>query len=609
MTRPASTIRVLTPDVANKIAAGEVVDRPASVLKELMENSIDAGASSVDVEIAAGGKKLVAVSDDGFGMGRDDAMLCLERHATSKIKSADDLDRIGTLGFRGEALAAIASVSRFRLVTRTGENEAGTELITTGGKIQDVREAGAPKGTRMEVRDLFFNLPARRKFLRGHETELGHVRDIFLLQALSHPDIAMGLVVDGREVYRLAGGTIEDRLRDLFGAPYLACLKKVEYSAGDISVKGYISLPSYSRGDRREQFIFINKRAAAAAVLHFALSDAYHTLLPADRYPAIFLFITMDPSLVDVNVHPAKKEVRFRQPSDVRDTIKAALLSTLSPREPESAAASGAETLEPAQPAKVSQQLLSIVDLPETRVFQYPGTPQRLGISPESGAAAAADSDKAAASISQAGQVQTSDDRKKSSAPWAWCRILGQIGGLYVLLETEDGYVIMDPHAAHERVMYERYMNEVLHGKVNAQNLLIPETVELIPKDAMVVRKHLEVLNEMGFSLSEFGGDTFVVDALPGHFSGISARLLIVEVAHSLEESGVRSGKGRWREESVAMAACKSAVKAWDRLSQAEIEQLVIDLARTEMPYTCPHGRPTLMFTPFHELNRKFGRE
>lgn len=601
-------IHLLPTHVANKIAAGEVVDRPASVVKELMENALDAGSSQVDVEIVAGGRKLIAVRDDGCGMGRDDALLSIERQATSKIRDVDDIEKIATLGFRGEALAAIASVSRFRLVTHAAGDEAGTEILVSGGKIRDVADTGCPIGTAIEVRDLFFNVPARRKFLRSHQTELGHVRSTFILLALGNPGVGMSLKVDGRETYALApvsehgpntGLRLADRLRDLFGADYLHNLRPVSHRGEEVAVSGYTSLPSLNRADRNEQYIFVNSRATGAPILNYAVREGYRTLLARDRHPSVFIFLEMAPDLVDVNVHPTKKEVRFRHPSEVRDTLIAAIRAALGSRPAPPEADDGAHADAPAMTA-ATEVSLAIEDLPPTRTFRYP----RIAIEGADGALPKSRPPASNGSLSGDESLST----PSGSAPWTWCRVVGQIGSLYVLLETEDGYVTMDPHAAHERVLFERYLGDLLQRRLQTQSLLMPETVELKPKDALRLRKNMNLFREMGFGISEFGADTFVVDALPAHFADVSAGPLLAEIALTLEQAGARGGTEEWRREFIACAACKSAVKARDKLTLGEIEQLVIDLAGTEMPYTCPHGRPTLIFTSFKELNRKFGR-
>lgn len=594
MPRPGA-IHVLSDEVVNKIAAGEVVDRPASVLKEVMENALDAGATRIDVELQGGGRKAVVVSDDGSGMTRDDALLCVERHATSKIRDVDDIEHVATLGFRGEAMAAIASVSRFTLTTRPAATESGTELTITGGRILDVRDVGCPAGTTVAVRNLFFNVPARRKFLRMEQTELAHARQVFLIYALSHPHVALRLTVDDREVYRLSGGaSLADRVRELFGPELVAALRPLEFEAEGVRLRGLAGLPQATRGDRTEQYIFVNGRPASAPVVNFAIGEAYQTLVPRGRHPVLFLFIEVPPDQVDVNVHPTKKEIRFRHPSQVRDALIAGLRAavTLNREGPQAAAVQELMTSARAAPA------LSVPDLPALPAFAYP----RMAPPGEAPPRAAPAPDVA----DDVPEVPAA--RPKADAPWSWCRILGQAGGLYVVLETEDGLIVMDPHAAHERILYEKFMREVTQHRVKSQGLLVPETVDLPPERALQARRNLDLLRAMGFGVSEFGGDTFVVDALPVCLGNASARSVLAEVASSLESGGSRGGTERWAEERVAQAACKAAVKARDRLSVQEIEQLVLDLARAEMPYTCPHGRPTIIYMGFAELERKFGR-
>lgn len=599
-------IRLLPSDVANKIAAGEVVERPASVLKEILENAIDAGATQIDVDAVAGGTRLVSVADNGSGMNRDDALLSIERHATSKIHTAADIEHIHTLGFRGEALAAISSVSRFRLRTRRHDELAGTELVVSGGKLMDVKDAGCPPGTILEIRDLFFNLPARRKFLRSPQTETVHIRQMFLLQALAWPAVGMSLTLDGRRSWALAPGVQPlERIRELFGQDVVDGLRAVESGPGDVKLSGFVSLPSLTRGDRSEQYVFVNGRPASAPVVSYAINEAYHSLLPDGRHPTIFLYLDMAPDLVDVNVHPTKKEVRFRRPSDVRDAIIGAIRKALT--KSGAAFVAGQAPIAapaPAMPAAVTP-LLKIDDLPASRVFSYPRLPPlepRQAAVGLPGAVTAGDGKPAPA----AGSTPAMPAPK---APWTWCRVLGQINGLYVLLETEDGYVVMDPHAAHERVLFEKLLNAVEQGQVESQGLLVPETVELQPRDALFVRKNIELMKKLGLGVSEFGGDAFVVDALPRGMDGLGIKDMLIDVARHLETLGERGSHSRWREEAIAQAACKAAVKARDRLSLAEVEQLVVALASAEMPYTCPHGRPTLIYTSFKELARKFGRE
>ncbi len=615
---PSANIRVLPENVVNKIAAGEVVERPASVLKELMENAIDAGATRIDIEIAAGGRKLVAISDNGSGMDRDNALLSIERHATSKIGEVDDIEHINTLGFRGEALAAIASVSRFRLTTSRTGDDSGTEVSISGGKIQDVRDIGGPAGTRIEVRDLFFNVPARRKFLRSQQTELTHIRTAFMFQALAHPEIGMSLSVDGRMLHRLAPGgeaAVADRVRDLFGEDYLRQLRPVDHEAGGVRVQGYAGLPAFSRADRTEQYLFVNGRATSAPLLGYAIRTGYHSLLPRDRHPVLVLFVTVDPGSVDVNVHPTKKEVRFRCPSEVRDTVIGALQHALKVEASLPASGSAAEGAdEGATPhVAVPELQLAINDLPPARVFRYPRMPIQVadGTPPppmdQPFGPGGREPEAPDTAVASAADGESPDGM--TSAPWSWCRVLGQVGSLYVVLEIEDGMVLMDPHAAHERVLYERFMSTFETGDIATQALLVPETVELRPGDANLVRRHGDVLKRMGIGIADFGGDSFVVDALPAFLVSVKPEQLLAEIVRELEEGGAGRARGKLNEDAIVQASCKAAVKSRDALSLDEIEQLVVDLAGTRMPYTCPHGRPTLIYMSYHELNRKFGRE
>lgn len=615
MPAPAD-IRVLPAHVANKIAAGEVVDRPASVAKELIENALDAGATQIRVEVSAGGRKLVAVTDNGHGMDRDNALLSIEAHATSKIRDVEDIEHIATLGFRGEALAAIAAVSRFTLQTCRAGQLTGSELRVHGGKLQDVRDTGGPAGTSIAARDLFFNVPARRKFLRTAQTELGHVRSVFFEQALANRRVGFTFVVDGREVHGLnSGGKLVDRLRELFGNDTFERLRPIAYERGGLHIGGYAGVPAAARPDRSEQYLFVNQRVAGAPLLGYAVREAYRTLLPQGRHPVLFLFIALDAGQVDVNVHPTKKEVRFRRPGEVRDAVIEALRAALRVGPPQGAVAAPADGATrpslPPRPFAVATGALPINDLPPVRAFPYrrfrpQGDPTAAAeTTPGNQATRPAAQNKAAPSPAarDAGAADT------ACSPWSWCRVLGQIGELYVVLETGDGLVLMDPHAAHERVLFERYMREVTGREVRTQGLLMPRTVEMTPRDSARLRKHLDLLRQMGFGISEFGAHTFVVDAVPAALPAVPVASVFMATLACLEQAGARGAQGRWREEAVAQAACKAAVKARDALQLEEIERLVADLAETEMPYTCPHGRPTLILTTFKELNRRFGRE
>ena len=591
-------IQLLSDQVINKIAAGEVVERPASVVKELLENALDAGATQVEVEVVRGGRQLIAITDNGCGMNRDQALLSIERHATSKIRSEADIERIGTLGFRGEALAAISSVSRFTLITRPAENLAGTEIQISGGKLLSVEEVGSPPGTRIEVRNLFFNVPARRKFLRAEQTELSHIRQLFWVHALAHPSVGMRLKVDGRTVIQLAPAeNLKDRILELYNEGFAQQLLPVEHQTPACRVSGFAGLPQTGRKDRQDQYVFINGRPASAPVIYHAINAAYHALITKGRYPALFLFLEMDPEEVDVNVHPTKKEVRFRHPSAIRDAVLEALQNTLSPKQVSVEKEEENRTPEPLRPQapriERQREMDSILVRPEQILRPKPSLP----------------AEATPASPPPAPPTSTSVDASTvSDSPWGWCKIVGRLSGLYVVLETEDGFVLMEPRAAHERVLFERFMQKIEQGTVARQGLLAPETVSLIPSDARIVREHLAALNELGFGVSSFGGDTFLVDALPAEVADQAAEPLLIEMARELEKVGKKRGAQSLVYERIAQTACQLAVRKKERLSDAEIERLVSDLAQTEMPYTSPRGRPTLIYTSFSELDRKFNR-
>ena len=591
MLRVNQTIQMLPDHVINKIAAGEVIERPASVMKELMENALDAGATQIDVDVVRGGMQLIAISDNGSGMNRDNALLAVERHATSKIRTAEEVEAVSTLGFRGEALAAISAVSRFTLITRPVDDVSGTEIRIAGGKLQDVADAGCPPGTRMEIRNLFFNVPARRKFMRTESTELAQIRQLFAVYALAHPETGLSLVSDGRELYNLpAGGSLADRIAELYNASFFSHLRELNFEADAVKVTGFAGLPQTGRKDRSDQYIFINGRPASAPVIYHAINEAYHAVLARGRHPSAFLFIETAPDAVDVNVHPAKKEVRFRRPSAVRDAVIAAIEKALVLEAPEAERREPSFRFDASPPAPPPQKQheMGFGDQKSDVRGQKPKD--------------------------QGGNVNPSTSHiphptSHTPSPWTWCRVMG-MAGVYVVLETEDGVVLMDPQAAHERVLFEKMMKEITAGHPARQGLLTPETIELMPADAEALRRQLPVLDEMGFGLSDFGHDTFMVDALPTHLQAGSPLVILTGIAKALEDGGAKSRATREAlRETVAQAACRSSVRASDALPPEAIERLVDDLAKTEMPYTCPHGRPTLIFQSFTELNRKFGRK
>lgn len=599
-------IQILPDPIINKIAAGEVVDRPASVVKELMENAIDAGARNIHVSVLDGGLKLISVADDGHGMDRDNALLSIERHATSKIRHVDDIENVSTLGFRGEALAAIASVSRFTLTTRRAEDLSGTEIRMNGGRVEEVADAGCPPGTRFDVRQLFFNVPARRKFLKAAATELNHIRQVVLLYALGRPDIGLRLTSDERDLYRLdADSQIEDRIRQLYGPDLVRDLCAVSWTNGPWRIHGLASHPRLHRSDKAEQYIYVNGRPASAPILGYAISESYADRIPRGRHPILFLFVEVPPGDVDVNVHPTKKEVRFRRAGPLRDALMAALTSALTARITDPAAVAGTPTRDRVLPEGNGrpgvEPFMHVPDLPVLPAFDYP-VPERVQVPLPSGAG------PSVTTGTSAGASPVPPHPAGPRAPWHWCRILGQIADFFVVLETDEGMILMDPQAAHERVLFERFMQAMKERKLDTQGLLTPETVSLPPLKAALVRKHLAVLQEIGVGVSEFGGDTFLVESMPPVLGELSAAALLADVTEELEIVARQAAGLSAVREVVVQMAVRAAVRSTTRLSREELEHLISDLAMTSMPYTSPRGRPTLVFTSIQELNRKFGR-
>ena len=684
-------IRLLSEQVANQIAAGEVVERPASVVKELVENSLDANAQKITVEIGAGGRSLVRVTDDGTGMSRDDALLCLERHATSKIQRAEDLASIATMGFRGEAVPSIASVSRFTLTTRERENPSpeGTQIIINGGTIAEVKAAGSAPGTSVEVRQLFFNLPARRKFLRTEETEAAHIQHYLTLAALAFPEVAFTFVKDGRNVWQLPAvksgaatssriGALRERLRALLGdekllpVNFCAALDE-DHSVPDetdifetsspekpetqnpksqIRVWGLIGSPGVSRATRESQFVFVNRRPVENRGVNYALIEGYHNSLMKGRYPVCCLFLEMDPAAVDVNIHPAKREVKFHREFEVRkftaQAVRDALLAFHSepleskrwgerPREPlgkqnlTTPELPGSSAASPHQPNP--PETAALPNFPEklkpspavpAQIPPAPQTPLKMGFSSPAAARVepatgvvetqpaisnpTASSQPAAPKRSEGGH-STSPSTGATPLLNVPLRLVGVVGKLYVLLESDRGLVLLDQHAAHERILFEQMLTRLEQKEAApSQKLLLPETIELPPRDAQFLREQLAALTRLGVGLSEFGERTFLLDALPPFVKVPDARRFVFDLVDELRAAGREVNLARLGEHTVAKTVCRHAVKANDPLAGAELENLVEDLRRCAMPYTCPHGRPTLIEMNYRELEKKFGR-
>jgi len=586
-----SRIALLPEAVASQVAAGEVVERPASVVKELVENSIDADASRIEVLIRRGGNSFIRVLDDGCGMDRDDALLCLERHATSKIRTGADLMAIHTLGFRGEALPSIASVSRFRLATRERGALAGTEVIVHGGRLESVRDSGEPEGTQIEVRSLFYNLPARRKFLRTENTEASHVEHVLQLQAIGHPGVGFVLLNDDRLVHQLPPGqTLRERLRDLFGPALVAELLEIpETEIGGLRISGLLGRAGVSRSTRQQQIVFLNGRPIENQTVAHALREGYHTALMKGQHPVTFLSIQMDPAAVDVNVHPAKREVRFRDPSVVREAIVEITRRVL-----ESDRKSWSQTFTAPAP-------------PVTAPFETPDLiPMREQISLRRDWSAIPPATPPSVPAQQPAEIPAPAAQPR---PVPEFKIIGVLGRLYILMENAGGLVLVDQHAAHERILFEDMRRRMEAQDLPTQRLLLPITLQVAPKDADWLRENLTALSRTGIGLESFGPATFKIDALPQFLSASDPPQLLRDIIDELRETSAQTSKLRLGEDMIAKTVCRHAVKANDVLREPECLRLIQDLLACELPYCCPHGRPTMIQLSYAELEKKFGRK
>ncbi len=542
-------IRLLPETVASQVAAGEVVERPASLVKELIENSIDAGAGRIDIMVRRGGISLVRVIDDGCGMDRDDALLSLERHATSKIRSAADLQAVATLGFRGEALPSIASVSRFRLTTREPHAITGSEVIVNGGKLEIVRDGGEAPGTQVEVRSLFYNLPARRKFLRSENTESRNIEHQIHLQAIGHPQIAFSLLRDDRVLFRLpAAATLGDRIRDLYGIELLERLVEVTGTVPrKIRIGGFIGQAGLSRQTRTQQLVFVNGRAIESSLITAAIREGYHTALMKGQYPVTFLFPT----------GPGKAVTDLRLRSEV--SAPEELPRELPHLGPSAAGLAVAGIGDPGRAVKAEQA-------PSPAPVKRDGNQQEF-------------------------------------------QIIGVLSKLYVLMENADGLVLVDQHAAHERILFEELRRRMEEQGVPTQKLLLPQTFDVPPRDADWIEGNLLILQKMGIGIESFGPNTFKIESVPSFLNVSDPVQFMRKVVDDLKSATNSASAMRLGEEMIAKSVCRHAVKANDPLRYPELEKLIRDLLDCDLPYCCPHGRPTMIQISLAELEKKFGRK
>ena len=588
-------IRILPEILSNKIAAGEVVERPASVVKELVENAIDAGADRIGVEVENGGRRLIRVADNGGGMSRDDALLALERYATSKIWRDADLFAIQTLGFRGEALPSIAAVSRFVLATRRREDDAGTEIRVKGGKIESVKDAGIPPGTMITVRDLFFNTPARRKFMKTVATEMAHIGDGLASLALGHPPIHFDLRHDGRSLRRWPPATDPaERVAAVLGASLRRDLLPLALTTESVTVSGWAAAPRVNRRTARGIHIFVNGRPVRDRTVRHAILHGYRQRLMKGQYPVAVCYLSVPVEEVDVNVHPAKYEVRFVRPQAVHGAVAGAVHAALTAGERPPGPAPTAVIDRPAT-ARPSPGVAESYT-PFQRRRPWPGTrpPLRDSRPETAGTPTPAPPPPQAALWAEGG--------------FARLNVIGQLGRTYIVCASEDGLVLIDQHAAHERIYYEQLRKRDGMANAASQPLLIPETLELDFREAAALGAMLATLGRLGVVIEPFGGNTFIIRAAPDFLAQVELGPMIREIIERAAAAGVKPDPQALGEASLQIMACHGAIRARQRLDPRQMQRLLVQLEACDNPSHCPHGRPTWIRWTLRELEKAFGR-
>jgi DNA mismatch repair protein MutL len=619
-----STIRILPEILSNKIAAGEVVERPASVVKELVENAMDAGSTRIIVEVEQGGRKRIRVSDNGYGMNRDDALLCLERYATSKIATDPDLFSIRTLGFRGEALPSIASVSRFTIVTRETDADVGTRIEVAGGQIKTVNDVGAPAGTLIEVASLFYNTPARRKFLKSIDTEMGHIADTIASMALCRPAVQFRLAHNQRIIKDWPpAADPKDRVIDVLGA----VVKKELHSVGRVSdaveVGGWVAAPRLNRSTARGIYLFVNGRWVKDRVIQHALFAGYAGRLMKGQYPVTVLFLTVPFDQVDVNVHPTKHEIRFVRQREVHDTVRDAVADALRQSDPTRWQAPASASSPPTPPAPAVSERHTAYEAPpmarrqaEARLnqAQRPATGKRsrdMGSNSHPPPSSIADPVEV---LSPPPVHQTQVDRPRQQAPlwkkgyFADLTFIGQYRGTYIICESDDGLILIDQHAAHERIVFEELRRQAEAHTPAVQRLLLPETIDLGFREAQILEKLAPELDRCGLEIEPFGGNTFVVKSMPTLLHSGDIPAMITELVEKTAELGVHAPLPAILDECLMVMACHNAIRAHQRLGETQIKAMLEQLDGCDNPSHCPHGRPIWIRWSVKELEKMFQR-
>ena len=587
----SSIIKILPDHVINKIAAGEVVERPASVVKELIENSIDAGATEIFIDIEEAGRRLIRITDNGIGMSKEDVRTAFQRHATSKIADDADLESIRTMGFRGEALSSIASVSHVRLLSAMKGATSGALIEIEGGKVKAISEAAAPQGTTLEIGHLFYNTPARRKFLKSPATEFSHILTTVSRQAMAHPAIRFRLIHNKKGVLDLPPAlSIKERVFQLSGGEIAESLIEFDGGRDSVHVQGLIGRPGSTRSDKTYQDFFVNRRAVKNPSLTHALYSAYGDMLMRDRHPIAFIFLEIDPALVDVNVHPAKAEVRFRNQSQLHDLVRDVIREGLRGMSPSSATTHADGVRE------------SMSDYLQSAECGARNAEWRNAISRS---AALGQTQQMNYSAGLDANFTHSELRTPLSA---LLHPLAQVHDSFIIAQSQEGMAIIDQHAAHERVLFERLQGQFGAGQIPVQDLLVPDQIELGPAQSTVLAEYLPELSRLGFLVEDFGNNVFMIKAVPVLLVGANYKQLLLDILDEVNVHG-KSGKiEEVRDEMLSVMACHPAIKVHRHLDQREMEQLLADLFKCRMPHTCPHGRPTIVRFSLAEVMRMFKR-
>lgn len=594
-------IKILPENIANKIAAGEVVERPASVVKELVENSLDAGSGKITVEVKNGGKELIRVIDDGAGMTYDDAVLSVERHATSKIQSLRDLESITTLGFRGEALPSIAAVSRFELVTRTRESIEGTRVRVEGGVRRDVERVGSPIGTRVTVSNLFYNIPARRKFLKSNVTELDHIIKYITSAGLAHPQVSFKLISDDKTIIEARRcDTVIERIHALYGRDFAENVVELSLGFETVKLHAFIGKPEFTKSSRDYQLFFLNLRPIRSNLLSSAVGSAFKSILPKGRYPVVILFLEVDPKLVDVNVHPAKAEVRFRDERSIYSEVMRCL--SMAMQSQEYIPLMDKPVLE-AKKTKVETTAYPRKVEVESSVFKY------LDRQKQEKPTFTFSRPKLLPGESDQWQVRQKELSATPSIDLENIQLKARLFNTYIVVEAENDVLFIDQHIADERVIYEKLKSQMEQSAVSSQGLLLPLTVELSPAQMSALDIAMELLTDMGFELERFGGRTVIIRAVPALMQRGDIKQIVTDLIDQVASSYNGQDKLKLQEELLIMSACRSAIQAGDALTDAEALRLLKELFNTSQPFMCPHGRPIIVRMNRAELDERFQRK